>query len=70
MRPGPNAYATTWMNVRADRNNTATVIRILHPGEEVLVDLLEQGWYRVVTDGQATGHVDRRLLDTSPPPAP
>lgn len=63
-------YASTWMNVRADRSNTAPVIRILRPGEVVLVDLLEQGWYRVVTDRQAMGYVDRRYLDTSPPTGP
>ena len=57
------------MNVRADRSNTAAVIRILRPGEEVLVDLLKQGWYRVVTDSQALGYVDQRYLDTVPPAA-
>lgn len=62
-------YANTWMNVRADRSNTAQVIRVLRPGEEVLVDLLKQGWYRVVTDSQAIGFVDQRYLDTMPPAA-
>lgn len=61
-------YASTWMNLRTERSNRAPVIRILRPGEVVLVDLLEQGWYRVVTDRQALGYVDRRYLDTSPPP--
>ena len=62
-------YASTWMNVRADRSNTAPVIRILRPGEVVLVDGLKQGWYRVVTDRQAMGYVDQRYLDTLPPAA-
>ena len=57
------------MNVRAQRSNTAAVIRVLRPGEMVLVDLPEKGWYRVVTDTQTIGYVDRRLLDTLPPAA-
>ncbi len=60
-------YANTWMNVRADRSNTAPVVRVLRPGEEVQVDLLKQGWYRVVSDSQALGYADQRYLDTMPP---
>jgi len=63
-------YASTWMNVRAYPSSAAPVIRILRPGEVVLVDSLERGWYRVVTDRQALGYVDRRYLDTSPPQTP
>jgi SH3-like domain-containing protein len=63
-------YASTWTNVRADRSNTAPVIRILRPGEVVQVDSLKQGWYRLVTDEQATGYVDQRYLDTLPPGPP
>ncbi len=59
-------YASTWMNVRADRRNTALVLRVLHPGELVQVDSLRQGWYRVVSDGQPPGYVDWRLLDDAP----
>ena len=60
-------YASTWMNVRADKSNTAQVVQTLHPGDSVFVDLLEQGWYRVVTDGQPIGYVDWRYLDTLQP---
>jgi hypothetical protein len=63
-------YASTWMNVRAGRSGSAPVLRILRPGEAVMVDLLEQGWYRVVSDGQGQGYVDRRLLGESPPARP
>jgi hypothetical protein len=66
---GERRYANTWANIRADRRNTAPVLRILHPGEAVLVDSLAQGWYRVVTDPQALGYVDRRFLDATPPAA-
>ena len=63
-------YASTWINVRADRSNAAPVIRILRPGEVVLVGVQEQGWYRVVNDEQAIGYVDRRYLDAAPPVQP
>jgi hypothetical protein len=63
-------YASTWMNIRAGRSSSAPVLRILRPGEAVMVDLLEQGWYRVVTDGRGLGYVDRRLLEESPPAQP
>jgi uncharacterized protein YgiM (DUF1202 family) len=63
-------YASTWTNVRARRSNTAPVVRILRPGEVVLVDSLEEGWYQVVIDRQALGYVDQRYLATAPPPTP
>ena len=59
-------YAGTWINVRSGRNNRAPVIRILHPGDPVVVDSLVRGWYRVVSRGEAVGYLDRRLLDTVP----
>ncbi|MEO8140650.1 MAG: SH3 domain-containing protein [Gemmatimonadota bacterium] len=65
---GRYRYASTWMNVRAERRNSAPVLRILHPGEAVQVDSFSQGWYRVVSSGEQAGWVDRRLLDTVPPP--
>jgi len=62
-------FAQVWANVRAERSNTAPVLRVLHPGEVVAVDSLQQGWYRVVTD-QAVGYVDQQYLDTLPPNGP
>jgi uncharacterized protein YgiM (DUF1202 family) len=62
-------FAQVWANVRAERSNTAPVLRVLHPGEVVAVDSLQQGWYRVVTD-QAVGYVDQHYLDTLPPSGP
>lgn len=62
-------YSSTWLNLRADRRSTAPVLRILRPGEVVRVDSLAQGWYRVVSVAEQPGWVDRRLLDTLPPPS-
>jgi uncharacterized protein YgiM (DUF1202 family) len=59
-------FAQVWANVRAERSNTAPVLRVLHPGEVVAVDSLQQGWYRVVSD-EAVGYVDQHYLDTLPP---
>lgn len=49
-------YATTWVNVRERRGPNATPVRVLEPGEAVLVDSLAGGWYRVVLDGQPIGY--------------
>ena len=49
-------YATTWVNVRERRGPNATAVRVLEPGEAVLVDSLAGGWYRVVIDGQPIGY--------------
>jgi len=62
-------FAQVWANVRAERSNTAPVLRVLRPGEVVAVDSLQQGWYRVVTD-QVVGYVDQHYLDTLPPSGP
>lgn len=60
-------YAQVWANLRAERSNTAPVLVVLHPGEVVAVDSLEQGWYRVVTEQQTVGYVFQEYLDTLPP---
>ncbi len=60
-------FATTWVNVRENRSGGTAAVRILNPGEAVLVDSLIGGWYRVVIDGRTLGYVDRLYLDTIPP---
>ncbi len=62
-------FAQVWANLRAQPSDTAPVLRVLHPGEVVAVDSLQQGWYRVVID-QAVGYVDQHYLDTLPPTGP
>lgn len=59
-------YANTWVNLRARRSGAAPVVRVLKPGETVLVDSLRQGWYRAVADGETVGYVDRDLVGTAP----
>jgi Bacterial SH3 domain len=61
-------FATTWVNVREARRFGTPAVRVLNPGEAVLVDSLRGGWYRVVVEGRTLGYVDRLYLDTVPPP--
>jgi hypothetical protein len=60
-------YATTWVNVRGGRSRGAPAVRVLNPGEAVLVDSLRRGWYRVLVNGRALGYVHRAYLDAAPP---
>jgi hypothetical protein len=60
-------YARTWVYVRDGRARGTATVRILSPGEQVLVDSLQGGWYRVLADGRALGYVHRSNLDIAPP---
>ncbi len=60
-------YARTWVNVRAGRSGGTALVRTLRPGEAVLVDSLDQGWYRIVVDGRTDGYVDQAYLDEAAP---
>ncbi len=64
---GLRRFARTWVNVRSGRSGSAPGLRVLGPGETVLVDSLRRGWYRVLVDGRPRGYVDRTYLDTVPP---
>lgn len=64
---GVTRYARTWTNVRDGRAQAAPSVRVLNPGEEVLVDSLQGGWYRVLADGRPVGYVHRSNLDANPP---
>jgi hypothetical protein len=60
-------YATTWINLRAARGPSGTAIRVLNPGDSVLVDSLVSGWYRVIEKGQPVGYAHRRFLASRHP---
>ena len=60
-------YARMWVNVRNRRRPDATIVRVLKPGEPVLVDSLRQQWYRVLIDGRPVGYVYRGYLSPTPP---
>jgi len=65
--PGVRRYARTWVNIRRDRALGAPAVRVLKPGEVVIVDSLRRGWYRVLAEGRTVGYVHRWNLDTAPP---
>jgi Bacterial SH3 domain len=67
--PGLPRYARTWVNVRERRDRGALSVRVLNPGEAVLVDSLQRGWYRVLADGRTLGYVHRVNLDAARPSA-
>jgi uncharacterized protein YgiM (DUF1202 family) len=60
-------YAKVWVNVRSGRRPDASLVRVLKPGEPVLVDSLRQQWYRVLIDGRPVGYVYREYLSATPP---
>jgi hypothetical protein len=62
-------YARTWVHVRQGRANAAASVRVLRPGESVVVDSLQGGWYLVLADQQPLGYVHRSNLGTTPPNA-
>lgn len=66
-RRGNARYARTWTNVREGRGLAAPSVRVLSPGEAVLVDSLRRGWYRVRAKGRTIGYVHRSNLDAAPP---
>ena len=60
-------YAATWVNVRERRSPDAAPVRVLNPGEAILVDSLVGGWYRVVIGGESIGYAyDSNLSESVP----
>jgi hypothetical protein len=66
--PSPAASASevlvarTWTNVRKSRNKLADLEAVLLPGDTVLADSLERGWYRVTLEGEVLGYVHHSTL--------
>ena len=54
--------ARDWTNVRRSRSTRAGLEAMLTPGDTVLADSLERGWYRVALDGEVLGYVHRSTL--------
>ena len=57
----------TWTNVRQSRSTRADRESLLLPGDTVVADSLQRGWYRVTMEGEVIGYVHRSTL-TAPPP--
>ncbi len=59
---GELLVARTWTHVRKARSKRADLEAVLLPGDTVLADSLERGWYRVALEGEVLGYVHRSTL--------
>jgi len=59
---GEVLVARTWTHVRKSRSKRADVAAVLLPGDTVLADSLDRGWYRVALEGEVLGYVHRSTL--------
>jgi hypothetical protein len=59
---GDLLVARTWTHVRRSRSKRADLEAVLMPGDTVLADSLERGWYRVALEGEVLGYVHRSTL--------
>jgi len=70
--PAPERrFARTWTNVRTRRSPSADIAAVLLPGDTVLVDSLQRGWWRATFEDSAIGYVQQSTVKTeAPPPSP
>ncbi len=59
---GELLVARDWTNVRKARSTRAGLEAVLTPGDTVLADSLERGWYRVALEGEVLGYAHRTTL--------
>jgi hypothetical protein len=54
--------ARTWTHVRSAPRRSAALEAVLTPGDTVLADSLQRGWYRVALDGEVLGYAYQSTL--------
>jgi hypothetical protein len=54
--------ARTWTHVRSAPRKSAELEAVLTPGDTVLADSLQRGWYRVALDGEVLGYAYQSTL--------
>jgi hypothetical protein len=59
---GELRVARSRTQVRKSRSGRAPLEAMLMPGDTVLADSLEEGWYRVALEGEVLGYADRSTL--------
>jgi hypothetical protein len=59
---GQLLVAPTWTHVRKARSRNADLEAVLMPGDTVLADSLDRGWYRVALEGEVLGYAHRSTL--------
>jgi hypothetical protein len=57
--------AQTWTHVRKAPRKSAELEAVLTPGDTVLADSLQQGWYRVALDGEVLGYAYQTALSAA-----
>jgi hypothetical protein len=62
---GELLVARSWTSVRKSRRKSAPLEAVLTPGDTVLADSLERGWYRVALEGEVLGYAHRSTLTPS-----
>lgn len=60
-------FARTWTNVRTKRSISADIAAVLLPGDTVLVDSLQRGWWRVTFEDSVIGYVQQSTVRAEPP---
>jgi len=68
--PGELRVAKSWTHVRKARSRSADLEAVLTPGDTVLADSLERGWYRVALDGEVLGYANESMLTPTEPGRP
>jgi hypothetical protein len=61
-KAGELLVTRTWTSVRKSRSRSADLEAVLLPGDTVLADSLERGWYRVALEGEVLGYAHRSTL--------
>ncbi len=59
-------WTSEWANVRAARDVTSQVVRVLAPNLAVEVSDMRQGWWALYADGALVGYIANSVLRTEP----
>jgi SH3 domain-containing protein len=65
--PQQRRFARTWTKVHTGRSIGSEIAAVLLPGDTVVVDSLQRGWWRVALGGEVLGYVSQSTLQTQPP---
>ena len=57
--------ARTWTSVRKAPRKSAELEAVLTPGDTVLADSLQRGWYRVALEGEVLGYAYQSTLEAA-----
>lgn len=61
---GPELHVSrSWTNVRRSRSAKAPLEAMLLPGDTVVADSLELGWYRVALEGEVLGYAHQSTIE-------